>query len=98
MRWRIVTVALLLLGLFATAWVAREIAFARSGFDPDRASLDSDCDQCVLTETLDALPWIAGACLVFVAIVAVGWLWLRKIGWLWLRKRSMTEPEKAPAR
>ena len=52
-------------------YLARAVAFAVTGFDPDEAELTSDCDQCTLTETLDVLPWIALACLTYLAGVAV---------------------------
>lgn len=58
-------------GLVVVFFLARAVAFAATGFDPDQASLDSDCDQCTLTETLDVLPWIALACLAYLIVVAL---------------------------
>ncbi len=58
-------------GLVAVAFIARAVAFRASGFDPDTAAQNSDCDQCTLTETLNVLPWIALACLVYLAAVAL---------------------------
>jgi len=52
-------------------YLARAIAFAATGFDPDTAALESDCDQCTLTETLDVPPWTALACLAYLAVVGV---------------------------
>ena len=62
-------------------YLARAVAFAVTGFDPDEAELTSDCDQCTLTETLDVLPWIAVACLTYLAgVAALAFLTSRRRG------------------
>ena len=66
---RALVVAVAIAGLVAVFYIARAIAFAVTGFDPEEAALDSDCDQCTLTETLDLLPWISMVCLAYLALV-----------------------------
>lgn len=64
--------ALTLIGLGLVFLVTRSVVWRARGFDPERAAQDSDCDQCVLTETLDALPWIAAACAAYLVAVGAG--------------------------
>lgn len=70
---------LFLVGLLIAFAVARALAFRARGFDPDKAALDPDCDMCTLTETLDALPWIAGGITLYLVLVVAGWMsWRRR--------------------
>lgn len=66
---RLLWVAVALAGLVGVVHASRALAFRARGFDPGRAALDSDCDQCVLVETLEVLPWIAVACGAYLVVV-----------------------------
>ncbi len=63
---------------FAVVWrVALGYAYEQQGFDPGRDILAADCDDCGITEFLDALPVLVPAVLAYVAVLIVALLWLR---------------------
>lgn len=75
-RTRLVAAALVLLGLVIVGYASRAIAWQVQGFDPEIASGSADCDDCVVTATLDALPYVALGLLIYVLVAAAVWWWV----------------------
>ncbi len=60
--------AAFVIGLVIAFMISRAVGFDQQGFNPNEAALDPDCDQCELTATLDALPYIATGLILYIAI------------------------------
>jgi hypothetical protein len=69
-----------LAGLVGAWEVAKRVTYASQGFDPSREY--EDCDDCHLTTLLDGLPYLLGVLVVYVVLVAVMFVLLKRRGGL----------------
>lgn len=78
-RKRVTAAVVAIGGLVATAYASRALAWHVQGFHPGEAVGSPDCDDCVATATLDALPYVAlGVLLYAVAVGAAWWVAVRR--------------------
>lgn len=78
-RRKLVAAALFLVGLVLAWYLSRAVAWKIQGFNRDQALANPDCDDCELTATLDALPFIALGLVIYVVVAgAIAWRAFRR--------------------
>lgn len=74
-RRKMIGAGVFIAGLVVAAYASRSVAWHIQGFDKSQAVGSPDCDDCVTTATLDALPYIAAGLAIYLLVAVLVW-WL----------------------